>query len=271
MTDINGIVLDQSIVYIINRNPDIIASAIFRNFHRLGIDQVGKHDSSNLLFQDLVGGDLKIVIDGKRHVVALLRFYRGVLQNIQDFSHVVDHNLFLSVGSLQGQFHILLQSGLSDHRIGAVAVFLFLRMLFRILRVQIVQFRRGRAAGIADQRREINSVIVNTNRILLDRYSLKSILIFRNRSHRLIADIRRHSHRKVFLIGSQRELITNNDDLQPFLFCEVQNSFAAFIDGVGKPVLLKILSRIGIILILRIGIQSESLWSGQICDQCIRA
>ena len=69
MRKINNIVIDQCKIYIINRNLYLTARNIFR-IEFFSVDNIGIQNTCKLLFQDLVAGNLQILINGQIQIMS---------------------------------------------------------------------------------------------------------------------------------------------------------------------------------------------------------
>ena len=127
-------------------------------------------------------------------------------------------------------FHILFDSGFSDHGIvGIVGIFFF----------QSFQFLCRRPSGIAQNRSHTFIINILTHRILDHVNSLKLTLIFHNRSHCAFAYICGNGNSHIFLETVCVKLVAHGGNIQNFLFGQL----------FWKSILLQLLRRIGILTI----------------------
>ena len=166
MLNIQNTVSDQCIINIIDRRFNIRRIHSLFVIKSLCIDDILYQDTGDLLFQDIIGGFLQILVNGQVNIIPRYRIYPGVLVNIQDLAQTIYQDIFRAVLSLKLRFHDLFDPGFSYNGVCRIIISFFF---------QSFQFFCGSLSCIADQIRKIFCVIINTDGIFCNVYSLKSI------------------------------------------------------------------------------------------------
>ena len=122
MRNINNIIVNQRIVYIIDRNHNLRSAVISLDI-LFGILDLGYQNTRKLLFQNLISRNLQIPVNGQVDIIARLRVL--LLRHLKHAAHTVHVHLFIALGSLELRLHILLDSGLS-HNIIQLIIRIFL-------------------------------------------------------------------------------------------------------------------------------------------------
>ena len=189
MCNIDNIIVNQGIVYIIDRNHDVGRAGVALNIF-LRILDLGHQNAGQLLLQNLVGGHLKLLIDGQVDVVARLGIL--LLRHLQHPAHAVHIHLLVALGALKLRLHILLDTSLSDD---------IVELVILVFLLQALQLLCGGLSDIADDGGKILAVRIDSPAALLDVRALELVLVLQYGGHRLLRDVHRHGGRHVPLVA----------------------------------------------------------------------
>ena len=189
-------VVKQGKIYIIYGDVKLLAGVCL-SCVLLRVPDLVKQHAGNVLLQNVIGGNLQILVDGQIDIVSRDRASGFLLVHADNLSRAVYIHRLDSLHALQGGLHVGLDSRLTHHIIdgiaGAVAA------LLQILRIQPLQLLRGDLAGIADDLRKIFAVHITPYGILLDGNALKLRHILHDHGTGLLADVLCDGGTDVFL------------------------------------------------------------------------
>ena len=203
MRNIDDIVVEHLEIDIIDGNHDVRAVLVLSHVIGLGINDPVVDDVRKLPLQDVLRRDLKVMVDGEVDVIA--RDRSDVVTGLQLISHVVNVNVFRSLGSLKLGFERGLNAGFSDHIAARVG---------RILLLQGLQLIGADPPGIAENLGKILAVVVAADRVVRDVNALQTVLVLQNRRDGFLGDVLGNRGGDIFLIAVQIEKIADRDELQ---------------------------------------------------------
>jgi len=213
MSRVNDAVVNQRIVDIVDRNPDIRRIGHGRSIEFLLVDNDGFQDAGDSLFQDLISRLLEILVNRQIHVVAGLRLDDGTLVDFQDSPQIVDVDRLLSVAALQRRFHDFFNAGFADD--GSACI-------FGVLRLEGRQFIRRDFAGVADNGGKGFGIRVDAVGIFHDIDARQLILLLLQLGDRIIRNFRGDGDRDIFLVAGRKKLIADVRDVQDFLLGQIR-------------------------------------------------
>ena len=108
MSRINNIIVDQRIVYIVDRNHNLGSAGIGTRIVLLGILNLGNQNTGQLLLQNIVAGHLQVLVNGQIDIIARNRVL--LFGHLQNPAHAVHVHLLVALGSLKFCLHILLDT-----------------------------------------------------------------------------------------------------------------------------------------------------------------
>ena len=137
----------------------------------------------------MVDSDLQVPVNGQVNIIAGGRL--GFRNHLHDISHVVDHQVLITLMSLKFQFHGCLNTGTADN----IAEFILRICLFELLQLILLHF-----AGITDDRRKVLCVIVAADGRLCHFHALQLRGMFHQICHGLIVHPVTDGSRLIFFI-----------------------------------------------------------------------
>ena len=208
MLRIDHIIVDQSKINVINRNLDGAALGLSR-IKLFCIDNRGAQDSCQPLLQNLIYGNLQILVNGQINVVSGYRLH--IVGRVRHLSHIIHENRLASLHSLQIGFHGFLYSQLSYGVVGIIVTVL----IFLLKNGKLVL---GNLSGIAQNMGEIHAVHIAADGILLDGDSLQIHTVFHNDRHGLLVNVCGYRGRHIFLETVVAHVIADGKDLKYLIF-----------------------------------------------------
>ena len=200
------IVVDTCVIDIVDRRHDVRAAGIFIGCIFLDIPYLIQKDTGELGFQNMITGFLEIGVDRKVDVPTCLGFHP--VAGLDDFSEIVHVNGLRSLRSLQDSLHRGFDPGFAD---GVVQI------VGRILSLQILQFLLRDLAGVTEDLRKIDAVVILADRSLCDRYTVELIGVFHHDSDGFLGNIVGNRRRDIFLIAVGAHGVTDRDELENLL------------------------------------------------------
>ena len=125
MRDINDVIVEHLEIDIVNRKHDFGALGILSHLKGFCINNPVIDDVCKLSLQDILRGDLKIMINGEIYIIA--RDRSDIIAGLKLVAKIVDINRLRSLGSLQLCFQSGFDSGFSDNIAAGVGIVLLLK------------------------------------------------------------------------------------------------------------------------------------------------
>ena len=206
MCNINDVVVEHLEIDIVNRKHDFGALGILSHLKGFCINNPVIDDVCKLSLQNILRGDLKIMINGEIHIIA--RDRSDIIAGLKLVAKIVDINGLRSLRSLQLCFQSGFDSGFSDNIAAGVGIVLLLKT---------GQFLRTDFSGITENLGKIFTVIVSAYRIIRNIHALQMVLVLQNGRHCFLGHILRNGGRDILLIAVQIDQIANRNKLQETL------------------------------------------------------
>ena len=137
----------------------------------------------------MIDSHLKIAVNGQVNVVS--GGCLGLRNHLHDISHVVDHQILVTLVSLEFQFHGCLNAGTADN----IAEFILRICLFELLQLVLLYL-----TGVADDRRKILCVIIAADSRLCHLHTLQLRSMFHQICYGLIIHPVTDGNRLIFFI-----------------------------------------------------------------------
>ena len=206
-------IIEHGIIHIIDGDFDIRTAGGFCCLIFPGIGYLAAHKPRQKLLHNVVCRLGKFRVNRQVNILPCLCLFPFLYGN--HLSHIVNDNLLIALGSLQGRFHVGLYAALSHHIIDVVAFRAF--SLICHFFIKGGHFIRGNLAGVPQYMGKVLAVHVLSHRILHNADPGQFFGIFHNHSYRFFADIGCHGGSYVFPVGGLVHGIPECHQLQPVL------------------------------------------------------